>query len=145
MRYVCGHKDLTHTRLVQTASREFRGKGVNGVSIGDLMADLKLTHGGFYRHFESKEQLLAEAVVSAFEERARIMMQAASQAKPGFELQTIIEKYLSPEHCSNPAVGCPVAALAGEVARYPRFVRLRFETAVRAYGSRLVRFAPGTT
>ena len=145
MRYSQNHKEQTHARLVRTAASRFRGNGTEGLSIGDLMAELGLTHGGFYRHFDSKEQLFAEAFAFAFEERGELIVHAVSNAKAGFELRTMIEKYLSLEHCAHSAEGCPAAALAAEVARHPLPVRFRYETAMVAYGSRFVKFLPGPT
>src|SRR5215813_15439187 len=68
MRYSAQHKQETRERIVRAASRHFRGRGGDGVAIADLMRKLNLTHGGFYRHFDSKEQLFAEAVAKSFED-----------------------------------------------------------------------------
>jgi TetR/AcrR family transcriptional regulator, transcriptional repressor for nem operon len=145
MRYPPQQKERTRARLVHMASRRFRRHGAEGVAIADLMRELKLTHGGFYRHFDSKEQLFAEAVERGFEEVAEKLMQIGAETPPGGELKAIIEAYLSPEHCANPAEGCLVAALAQEIARHPRAVRLEFEGAMRRYGSHLAKFLPGKT
>src|SRR5690348_4364118 len=111
MRYSAEHKQETRERIVRAASRHFRRHGREGVAIADLMRKLNLTHGGFYRHFGSKEQLYVEAFERALEETRRAMMQAAAK-QPGAELRAAIEHYLSLDHCSNPADGCPVAALS---------------------------------
>src|SRR5712691_1764886 len=103
MRYPAEHKEETRERIVRAASRRFR-RGGAGVGIGQLMKTLNLTHGGFYRHFKSKDDPIAKA-------------------PPGRELQTIIETYLSDEHCVDPAGGCPVAALSQEVGRHSPAVR----------------------
>jgi TetR/AcrR family transcriptional repressor of nem operon len=145
MRYSADHKEATRERIVRTASRRFRGRGENNVAIADLMQELKLTHGGFYRHFESKEDLFAESIAKAFEEGAARLKQVAKNARPGYELKSIIEAYLSPKHCAHTAEGCPVAALAAEIARHPRTVRLRFDRAVRTYADQLARYMPGST
>ena len=144
MRYPPEQKEKTHARLVRRASRRFRGRG-GGVAIGDLMRELKLTHGGFYRHFNSKEQLFAEAVSQGFDEVIQKISQAAGEAKPRGGLKAIIEAYLSPGHCARPAEGCPGAALVQEIARHPRPVRLKFEAAMRRYGGQLSPFLPGET
>src|SRR5262249_15608595 len=123
MRYSESHKKETRERIVLTAARRFRGRGENNVGIADLMQELKLTHGGFYKHFVSKQELFSESIDKAFEEAAEMLLQAVKRARPGEELRGIIETYLSPEHCANAASGCPVAALASEVARHPRAVR----------------------
>src|SRR5215471_9762824 len=145
MRYSAEHKQETRERIVRAASRQFRGRGVDGIAIADLMSKLHLTHGGFYRHFGSKEQLLAEAVTKALEEVGARFMDEVKKVPPGSELRMIIERYLSPEHCANPAEGCPIAALATEIPRYPRAVRAKIERAVREHFKRIGRFLPGAT
>lgn len=145
MRYSAEHKQLTHERIVRTASRHFRHRGGHGVAIADLMSKLKLTHGGFYKHFQSKEQLLAEAVAQAFAETESRLTERISQARPGTELQTLIESYLSPEHCANTAEGCPMAALATEIGRLPKSVRAEIDRAIERRVKRVSPFLPGAT
>jgi TetR/AcrR family transcriptional repressor of nem operon len=144
MRYSPEHKQQTRERIVRLASRRFRGRGEEGVAIADLMKELDLTHGGFYRHFDSKEDLFAEGIAMALEEGAQRML-AAAKANPGNELKGIIEKYLSPEHCERIAEGCPVAALTADVARRPHSLRLRFQKALEGYKNPLLVYIPGET
>jgi len=144
MRYPAEHKQETRQRIVDAASRRFRRAGA-AVGIGPLMKALKMTHGGFYRHFRSKDDLLAEALTRGFDDMRGRMGAALSKAPPGRELATIIETYLSEEHCANVAGGCPVAALASEVARQPRKVRLAMEQAVRRIAASVGRFMRGAT
>src|SRR5262245_24173562 len=120
MRYSSGHKQETRERIVRTAARHFRHRGGQGVAIADLMSKLKLTHGGFYKHFASKEQLLVEAITKAFDESESRFSEAVARARPGMELRTLIENYLSLEHCADPGEGCPMAALASEIGRLPK-------------------------
>src|SRR5262249_22723634 len=130
MRYPAEHKQETRERIIDAASRRFRRAGA-GVGIGQLMKMLKMTHGGFYRHFKSKDELLVAALTSGFQEmRARARATAAA-APPGHELERIIESYLSDRHCTDLAGGCPVAALAPEIARQPRAVRAAFDRLVQ--------------
>jgi len=145
MRYPSEHKQETRERIVRTASRHFRGRGGEGVAIADLMRKLHLTHGGFYRHFESKEQLFAEAVAKSFEDVRAKFTDAVEKGLPGGELKVIIEHYLSLEHCAHPDSGCPIAALASEIARYPRAVRTKIDRAMRDHINRMARFLPGAT
>ena len=145
MRYSAEHKQETRKRIVQTASRHFRRQGGKGVAIADLMSKLKLTHGGFYKHFDSKDQLLAEAVARAFEETESRSTERVRQAKPGTELKTLIESYLSLEHCANAAEGCPMAALATEIGRLPRPVRAEIDRAIKRRVKRTAKFLPGAT
>jgi TetR/AcrR family transcriptional regulator, transcriptional repressor for nem operon len=145
LRYSAKHKEETRDRIVRAASRRFRGRGENAVAIADLMQELQLTHGGFYKHFRSKQDLFAESIDKAFEEGAQMLLDAAKRAKTGAELKSIIEMYLSPEHCAQTSEGCPVAALASEVARHPRAIRLRFDKAVQNHAKRFSKFLPGST
>jgi TetR/AcrR family transcriptional repressor of nem operon len=109
------------------------------------MHDLKLTHGGFYRHFNSKEHLFAEALASAMQD-AHAKLTVGSDAKtPASQLRVIIERYLSPWHWANPAEGCPLAALASEMPRQPRAVRAAFDHALETYIDGIERLLPGKT
>ena len=65
MRYPAHHKQQTRERIVRAASRRFRSRGTERAAIADLMRDLRLTHGGFYRHFGTKEDLVVEAFEAA--------------------------------------------------------------------------------
>lgn len=143
MRYSPQHKEETRERILRAAAKQFRGRGGKGVAIADLMRNLDLTHGGFYRHFGSKEQLLAEAVAKGFEEVAAKLTEAVENGQPGSELKSIIELYLSLEHCANPADGCPIAALISEVPRYPRRLRVKIDRAMREHFKRIAGFLPG--
>jgi len=145
MRYSAEHKQATRERIVRTASRHFRRQGGRGVAIAGLMSKLKLTHGGFYKHFDSKEQLLAEAVAKAFEETEAGFTERVSNARPGTELKTLIESYLSLEHCDNAGEGCPMAALATEIGRLPRSVRAEIDRAIKRRVKATAKFLPGTT
>jgi TetR/AcrR family transcriptional repressor of nem operon len=145
MRYTKDHKQTTHERLVQTAAQQFRARGSAGVSIAELMEDLQLTHGGFYRHFASKDDLYARALDFSFAQTASTMTQAAQEVERATALQAVIERYLSLEHCANPADGCPVAALSAEMTHQPERVRAAFDQGLHAYIERLAFLLPGTT
>ncbi|MGH9324597.1 MAG: TetR/AcrR family transcriptional regulator, partial [Vicinamibacteria bacterium] len=114
-----------------------------GVPIADLMRELRLTHGGFYRHFRGKEQLFEEALLASLAQAAAKMKAAAERAPAGHELEAIITAYLSAEHCANPADGCPVAALAAEIARLGKSTRAALDRALRDHAAALSRFMPG--
>ena len=107
----------TRRRIVETAAVAFRGEGITGAGLSDVMAAAGLTHGGFYRHFDSKDQLAAEAFASAIGSVVDRMAAAASRAPAGEGFDAIIESYLSGSHRDRPATGCPLAALGGEIAR----------------------------
>jgi TetR/AcrR family transcriptional repressor of nem operon len=107
------------------------------------MRDLRLTHGGFYRHFDSKESLLAEAFERSLKESADRLSAAIANAPPGGEVKALIDAYLDVDHCNNVADGCPVAALASEIARRPPGGRTPFLKALRAHVRRMERYIPG--
>ena len=97
-------------RIVETAARLFRERGVPGVSVADVMAEVGLTHGGFYKQFASKDALVAEAVGQAFTEQADQL--AASSGRAAF-----LDSYLSAAHRDDPGHGCPSAGFGGDLAR----------------------------
>ena len=105
-------------RVVDTASRLFREQGMQ-VSVADLMKAAGLTHGAFYKQFASKEALVAEATAHAFAELARRHSAGLERhhGQNAAARQALIDTYLSDEHRDAPADGCPVAALASDIAR----------------------------
>ena len=145
MRYAAEHKQETRQRIVRAAARRFRSRGSQGAGIGDLMRDLHLTHGGFYRHFRSKEDLFVESFEQGATEIHRKIASAIEKAPKGGELKALIGAYLDIEHCDNAAEGCPVAALATELARRPPRSRARvaFERALKDRTKRMAKYMPG--
>ncbi|MFD6276511.1 TetR/AcrR family transcriptional regulator [Streptomyces sp. NPDC060209] len=107
-------------RVVETASRLFREQGTH-VSVADLMKASGLTHGGFYKQFESKEALVDEATAHAFGELTRRRDDGVEQHAGQLDAaqRTLIDTYLSVEHRDSAADGCPAAALATDMAREP--------------------------
>src|SRR3954466_4732429 len=92
----------TRKRIVAVAAAEFRKNGIVATGLSDLMKAAGLTHGGFYKHFESKDQLIAEACAEAG--RALVERVSANTAKG-----SAVSSYLSVRHRDNPAAGCPLA------------------------------------
>ncbi|MGW6755860.1 TetR/AcrR family transcriptional regulator [Streptomyces sp. NPDC055817] len=107
-------------RVVETASRLFREQGTH-VSVADLMKASGLTHGGFYKQFASKEALIDEATTHAFDELTQLHKDGLEQyaGQRDAAQPALIDAYLSIEHRDSPADGCPVAALATDMAREP--------------------------
>ncbi|WP_405504107.1 TetR/AcrR family transcriptional regulator [Streptomyces purpurascens] len=105
-------------RVVETASRLFREQGTQ-VSVADVMKAAGLTHGGFYKHFASKEALLGEATAHAFDALTQYHKDGLEQhgGQRGAAQQALIDTYLSPGHRDSPGDGCPVAALVTDIAR----------------------------
>jgi TetR/AcrR family transcriptional repressor of nem operon len=113
----------TRERIVEAASAEFRRNGIDGTGLADLMAAAGLTHGGFYKHFESKEQVIEESLAFAAEQMVEAMRRTLSASPGNGGLRTGIAEYLSIEHRDDAAGGCPFAALGSEMARGSDAVR----------------------
>jgi TetR/AcrR family transcriptional repressor of nem operon len=107
--------------VVQAAARLFREQGVDAVSVPDLMAAAGMTHGGFYRHFESKDALEAEAYGRGLEQTAELVW-SLIEAKDGdgdAARRAFFQRYLSAGHRDDPGAGCATAALAADASRRP--------------------------
>lgn len=102
--------------IIHVSSQLFRERGLNGVSVNDLMAAAGLTHGGFYGHFASKDELVAIASRKTFED-VNIQWHAISQQPGKNNLHTLVESYLSVSHRDDVKDGCAITALASDVAR----------------------------
>lgn len=115
MRVSKEEKEKSRDRIVTAAAGLFRERGIEGASVGDIMAAAGMTHGGFYRHFADKEALIAAALTAAFEEFAQPLFDPDNDADRAS--QQFRDRYLSSEHRSHPGDGCPIAALGPDVAR----------------------------
>jgi TetR/AcrR family transcriptional repressor of nem operon len=104
----------TRRRIVKAAAAKFRQNGIGGTGLSDLMAAAGLTHGGFYRHFDSKDQIVAEACAAAAESA---MATFFSNKSPQSGLKARVANYLSQAHRDDPSAGCPLVALGSEIAR----------------------------
>jgi TetR/AcrR family transcriptional repressor of nem operon len=113
----------TRERIVDTASAEFRRNGIGGTGLSGLMAAAGLTHGGFYKHFGSKDELVAETCVRASEGLIATIAAARADEADQRCLDTILADYLSASHRDDPSGMCPFAALGGEIARGSDAVR----------------------
>jgi TetR/AcrR family transcriptional regulator, transcriptional repressor for nem operon len=105
----------TRRRIVETASRLFRQRGLASVSVADIMGALGLTVGGFYRHFEGKEALVVEAIEAASEERRGNYAQVLANGDGAAQPSALLDNYLSNSHRDHPESGCPVPALCADV------------------------------
>ena len=126
MRYDTEHKQRTHERVVKAAAKAIRAKGPDRVGVADVMADVGLTHGGFYAHFDSKDQLIAAAIGQMFEEAREILEAKTKNLAPGAALANYVDFYLSPAHRDARRNGCPVAALSSDMPRLNAKVRAQF-------------------
>ncbi|MBN3063163.1 TetR family transcriptional regulator [Pectobacterium aquaticum] len=102
--------------IIQVSSQLFRERGLNGVSVNDLMAAAGLTHGGFYGHFASKDELAAIASRKALEDSGTRWQEMCQHADK-HNLETLVEHYLSPSHRDGAKDGCALTALANDIAR----------------------------
>src|ERR1700739_364711 len=145
MRYSPEHKAENREKILSMAARSFREHGGDNSGIGTVMKKAGLTKGGFYRHFQSKDDLFVEAVARAFDEMGSGMLEVARSAPEGQALRAIIEHYLSTRHANSPGMGCVISALGPELARKPLSVRRRIEVSREAYRERVLPFVPGHT
>jgi TetR/AcrR family transcriptional regulator, transcriptional repressor for nem operon len=143
MRYRPGHKAEIHQKIVKDASRRVRSSGLNGAAVAAVMGDTGLTHGGFYKHFKSKDDLLVESLSEGFREIEDALVQAAEQSRPGEGWKAIVSTYLRPEHCEHPDHGCPLATLGPELARVDKRIKPQIVGELVNYKSRMLPFMPG--
>lgn len=123
MRYPAKETAARHERIVKEASRLFRERGFENVTVGEVMKAAGLTHGAFYSHFDSKDELQAAAVAYGIKVSHERMQR--SNSKKGKE--SYADRYLSRWHRDNPGDGCTMAALAQEVARSTPELKAAFE------------------
>ncbi|MGE5112331.1 MAG: TetR/AcrR family transcriptional regulator [Acidobacteriaceae bacterium] len=128
---------------MKDASRRVRAEGLNGAAVATVMKDTGLTHGGFYKHFGSKDELLVESLSEAFREIIDNLARAAEQSPPGEAWKTIVKTYLSLEYCDRVETGCPMAALAPELARVNRKMKPQIVAELVNYKARMTPFMPG--
>lgn len=135
---------LNRERIVETAARLFREKGYDGIGVADLMKGAGLTHGGFYGHFDSKEDLLAEACARAMQVSVeRWQGIAAREPEPGAALARLANNYLSEDHRDHPGGGCSVATLSADAARLGARVRQALTDGALGQIAVLERLMPG--
>jgi TetR/AcrR family transcriptional regulator, transcriptional repressor for nem operon len=116
-------------KILEVAGTLFRERGFDGIGVADIMKRAGLTHGGFYGHFASKDDLAAEITARVLG-RAGWPERLTGKANPSYE--EIVRAYLSPRHRDNPGTGCLFAALGADVIRQPRRVRRAFTEGFRA-------------
>jgi TetR/AcrR family transcriptional regulator, transcriptional repressor for nem operon len=133
-----------HDRIVDAAAQLFRERGFEGVAVADLMKEVGLTHGGFYGHFASKEELMAEASVRALTQALEGWSSLAERAHEN-PLPALAEAYLTSRHRDDPGGGCLLAALGPEVSRQGPAVRRAVTDYVRSACDLLARLVPGKT
>src|SRR6267154_272993 len=116
MGYSKSDKAKTHTRIVKVAAKKFRELGLEGIGVADVMKEAGATVGGFYKHFDSRDELVVEALATAFQNLDRWEEQTDTLTK-------LLENYLSEEHRDAPGTGCALGALLGDMSRASRSAR----------------------
>lgn len=135
-------KAESHEHIVRVAAARFREAGVDGIGVAELMKEAGLTHGGFYRHFASREELVAEAIERALKDGGQRAVAVVAQ-HPQSPLATLVDAYLSTVHRDQRASSCAVTTLAGDVARSNDRARSAYTRQVETYLELLTRLIAG--
>ena len=135
-------KAKTHERILSHASRQFRARG-SSVGIADVMKEIGLTQGGFYRHFGSKDELFVDAIALSFRELGDRLERVAESVPAEKAAEAIIDAYLSMDHVRHPETWCALASLAPDIGRMPASVRKRVDSATMWYMERMAKYMKG--
>lgn len=125
MRYDKEHKERTRQRLLTEAAAAIRAEGPDQIGVSALMSRLGLTHGGFYAHFKSKDDLVQQAIDKSFEQSRGQLVEAIEGQSPSEGLIGYIDAYLSTAHVAHPESGCPLPALSADISRMAGPARAR--------------------
>jgi TetR/AcrR family transcriptional regulator, transcriptional repressor for nem operon len=134
MGYSKSDKEQTHTRIVSVAAKRFRELGLEGIGVADVMKEAGVTVGGFYKHFDSRDELVVEALAAAFQDLDRWEEHTDTLTK-------LLENYLSEEHRDAPGTGCALGALLGDMSRASRSAKAVYTARLKrslAYSTGLV-------
>jgi TetR/AcrR family transcriptional repressor of nem operon len=119
MRYADDHKEQTRAKVLQAAARAIREEGPDRVGVAQVMAEAGLTHGGFYAHFRSKDELVTEAIRQMFRDASGRFAETTGDKAPAAALTAYINFYLSRSHRDGRSIGCPLPSLSADLARLP--------------------------
>lgn len=139
MAFGATHKERTRARILEEAALAMRERGHEGIGVADLMKRAGLTHGGFYAHFTSREDLVTHAVDRMFEDSRSMIARFEKADDPAGSLAALIDYYLSDRHRRAVSSGCAVAALGSEAGRMPTQARLRFQKGVNSFRGAVTR------
>ncbi|UNK21296.1 TetR/AcrR family transcriptional regulator [Paenibacillus sp. N3/727] len=123
MPYPEGHKAMVRGKIIESAARAFRTNGIRDISVPFIMKGAGLTHGGFYAHFDNKEQLVAETCRYAIGDTIAFLQKAAEQQKQRPPIHVVIDYYLSQQHRDSTDFGCILPALSSGISRSSEEVR----------------------
>jgi len=130
MRRTAEDKAETRQQIIRKAGRLFRGRGLAETGVAAVMAEAGLTHGGFYRHFVSKDDLAAAAIADALADMRTRLQAIAEKAPPDRALAAVIDSYLTEAHRDTPARGCVMAALGMEAPRAGGAVQAAYQDGI---------------
>lgn len=131
------HKARTRQRILNEAAVVMRESGTESIGVAALMKRVGLTHGGFYAHFSSREDLVQAVIAEMFADSARRFATITSLTDPLERFNQLIDSYLSEQHCDSPGEGCPLPALVSEMAHLPLDARTLFSQQRAAMRQRL--------
>jgi TetR/AcrR family transcriptional repressor of nem operon len=131
------HKAKTRARILDEAAKALRSGGTSGISVAALMKRAGLTHGGFYAHFASRDDLVAHAIDRMFEDSGRMLDRFLGASPGATGLADLIDHYLSERAMQTLDRGCPLPGLSGEVMRMPEAARARFEQGITTFQAAL--------
>jgi TetR/AcrR family transcriptional repressor of nem operon len=137
MRYDSEHKQRTREKVLKVAAKAIRTQGPHRVGVAAIMGKAGLTHGGFYAHFESKDDLVAAAIGQMFQEARGNWERLTLAKQPAAALAAYIDFYLSPVHRDAVSAGCPIPILAPELRRLGKPARDQFTAGVARLTERL--------
>jgi|GraSoi2013_115cm_1033766.scaffolds.fasta_scaffold30324_2 TetR/AcrR family transcriptional repressor of nem operon len=126
MRYDVDHKERTRARVLSAAAKSILADGPHRIGVADIMGKARLTHGGFYAHFASKDELVVAAIELMFDEALANLQRLTRGKAPAEALAAYIDWYLSPRHRDARETGCPMAALSADLPRLGSSARRRF-------------------
>ena len=142
MRYGPEQAEKTKERVVKIAAAQMRKRGPDGVGVADVMSRAGLTHGGFYAHFASKDDLIAAAVRQMFTEARQLFRTSTEGKEPAQGLRTYINAYVSAAHRDKPERGCAIAALSSDIHRQGRRARAAYDEGVASLVGRIAALLP---
>ncbi len=131
MSEVITHKERTRQRILDEAAAIMRVVGTEGIGVAALMKRVGLTHGGFYAHFTSRDDLVANVIDRMFNETGERLNALSPLPEGAARLTCLIDLYLSPEARNAPEHNCPMPSLAGEASRLPDEARARFTLGIQ--------------
>jgi TetR/AcrR family transcriptional repressor of nem operon len=139
MRYDAEHKQKTRQRLLEAAAKMLREEGPHRLGVAAVMGEAGLTHGGFYAHFRSKDDLVAEGIEEIFRQSRKQLERRVADASPREGLASYVDFYLSPAHRDARSSGCALPFLSADAPRLPESARARFADGVARLEAALAR------